>query len=301
MRCEAFAGAPVFLPYKHLGEWIVLMKVRFGKWLGLCISVVALFVTASPALASGAGPSGVNIGFDFNWNTVGSPGGYTASFISSASASGGTLDNCNTPVTPTLQSCNFAISYSIGGVAQTAVSPGGAYSTWNGSCDNPGNTAPLTLFNCFNANSFGQIFMASATGTLSGLTMPLTCLNPAGTPPTGLFAVLYQVIVPNGSTIPATPLAQTPVDLSTCPTLTSWTGHTFSAGDFAAIPMNFSNVTLTSGNFYGIFFAGLAPGAPLPGANTAAPVPTLSQWGMLLMALLLGAFGAWKLRQRAVA
>jgi hypothetical protein len=89
-----------------------------------------------------------------------------------------------------------------------------------------------------------------------------TRINPAGTPPTGLIAAIYQV---TGNTIPATPLATTPVNLSTCPTLTSWTGHTFTSGDFASIPLNFSGVTLTAGTTYGVYFAGLAPGSPLPG------------------------------------
>ncbi len=253
--------------------------------------------TAAGPGDSGAGPNGVNIGFDFNWNN--GPAGYTASFIEFASGSGATLDDCAIgSLTATTSACDFAIAYSIGGVPQTAVVPGGVYSTWNGMCDIPTETAPLTLFNCFNSDSFGQLFLASATGTLSGLSMPMTCLNPSGSPPTGLFAVIYQVNS-GGHTIPATPLAQTPVDLSTCPTLTSWTGHTFSGADFAPIPINFSNVTLTSGNFYGIFFGGLTPGTQPPGLSL--PVPTLSEWGMILLTAMLAGFGSWKLRHRATA
>ncbi len=245
---------------------------------------------------SGAGPGGRNVGFDFNWGS--GPAGYTASFIASTSGSGATLNNCGGPVTATTSACDFAIAYRIGGAPQTPVLPGGAYSTWNGTCEQPPLTAPLTLFNCFNNDSFGQVFLASATGTLSGLTMPMTCLNPSGSPPTGLFAVIYQVNG-NGLSIPATPLAQVSLDLSSCPTLTTWTGHTFSAGDFAPIPINFSNVTLTSGNFYAVYFGGLAPGAPPPGSTV--PVPTLSEWGMILMTVMLAGFGAWKLRQRSIA
>jgi len=152
---------------------------------------------------------------------------------------------------------------------------GGAYSTWptgplgnTRACDVPNNTAPVTLWNCFNQDSFGQVFLASATGTLSNVTMPMTCLNPARVPLTGLYAVLYQVNSGNAS-IPATPLAVTAVDLTTCPTLTSWSGLTFSAGNFAQIPIPFSGVTLTSGNFYAIYFAGnLVPGTPAPGFST---------------------------------
>ena len=198
--------------------------------------------------------------------------------ISSTSASGGTLNNCTVgPTTSSSHACDFVFAYSIGGVAQTPVTPGGVYETYPTSpappqCNvNPTDSAPLTLFNCFNNSSFGQVFLASATGTLTAFNMNLTCLNPAGTPPTGLFAVIYQLNAGN-TTIPATPLASVPVNLSTCPLLTSWSGHVFSSSDFAAIPMNFSNVTLTAGNFYGVYFSGLVPGAPLPGSPAVTSV-----------------------------
>jgi len=127
--------------------------------------------------------------------------------------------------------------------------------------------------------------------------MNLTCLNPAGTPLTGLFAVIYQVN-PGVTSIPATPLGSVPVNLSTCPTLTSWSGHVFSAGDFAAIPMNFNNVTLTAGNFYAVYFTGLVPGVGLPGAPTVPiATPTLSAWGMIALAGLLVLLAIFKLRR----
>ena len=152
------------------------MIFRFLKLLLLqltCCGGLSLLVAAPPSWTaagpgdSGAGPNGVNIGFDFNWNN--GPAGYTASFIEFASCSGATLDDCAIgSLTATTSACDFAIAYSIGGVPQTAVVPGGVYSTWNGMCDIPTETAPLTLFNCFNSDSFGQLFLASATGTLSG-------------------------------------------------------------------------------------------------------------------------------------
>lgn len=252
----------------------MVSKFRHFAWrLAVCLTLAITGI--SSAFASGAGPNGINVGFDFNWGPSGEPGGYTASFIATTSASGATLDNCSGPsVTSATHSCDFVISYSIGGVPQAAVPAGGVYSTWTppsppnpnaNICDqNPANSAPLTLYNCFNNGSFGQVFMAGATGTLSNLTMSMTCLNPAGTPPTGLFALLYQV-TGGGSSIPATPLAQVPVDLSTCPTLTSWDGHTFAATDFAPIPLNFSGITLTSGSFYAVYFGGLIPGSQPPG------------------------------------
>jgi hypothetical protein len=36
--------------------------------------------------------------------------------------------------------------------------------------------------------------------------------------------------------------------------------------------MNFSNVTLTAGNFYAVYFSGLVPGAGLPGSPTVTSV-----------------------------
>jgi hypothetical protein len=130
--------------------------------------------------------------------------------------------------------------------------------------------------------------------------MQMTCLNPAGGTGTGLTAVLYQVNPANGGSIPATPLAQTPVDLSTCPTLTSWTGYTFSISDFANLPLNFSSVNVTSGNFMGST-SGLVPGGTqLPGFGTTASVPTLSQWNLVALAVTLLAAGIWKLRGQLV-
>ncbi len=248
---------------------------RYGKSRFLLAS---LFLWTTAALASGPGPNGVNVGFDFNWNN--GPAGYAASFIGTTSGSGATLVNCTNgggPVTPSSSVCDFVFAYSIGGTAQTPVSSGGVYETYPtgpaapNNCDvSPRTTAPLTLFNCFNTNSFGQVFLASATGALSDFSMNLTCLNPAGTPVTGLSAVIYQVN--SNGTIPATPLGSIPVDLSTCPTLTSWSGHVFSSGDFATIPLNFNNVTLTAGNFYAVYFSGLVPGSPLPGSPLVTSV-----------------------------
>jgi hypothetical protein len=263
-----------------------------------------------------AGPGGVNIGFDFNWACdgrpcVGQPAGYSAAFINTPNASGAPLTLClGGSVTPSLHACNFVISYTIGGVAQPALNTGGIYDTWPNSsgsgvfCNSsPARSTPLTLFNCFNQNSYGEIFLAGATGTLGNVAMPMTCLNPSGSPPTGLIALIYQ-INPNGNSIPATPLAQTPVDLSGCPTLTSWSNHLFSASDFQPIALNFTGVSVTQGNFYGIFFGGLVPGTQPPGAgNTTSvqTVPTLSALGMILLGVTLVAAGTWKLRGRLAA
>lgn len=222
------------------------------------VCFLAAFAWWAPAFASGPGPNGINVGFDFNWNS--GPAGYTASFIATTSASGSTLNNCGGAVNASTSSCDFVFSYSIGGTPQTAVSPGGVYSTWSTppappQCDlNPSNSSPLTLYNCFNNNSFGQIFMASSTGALSNVAMSMTCLNPTGATITGMVANLYQ-INSNGSSIPSAPIASAALDLSSCPTATSWNGKTFSASDFSSISLPFSGVTLQSGKFYGIYFS----------------------------------------------
>jgi IPT/TIG domain/IPTL-CTERM motif len=251
----------------------VEQSTRYGKSRFL---LAALFLWTTAALASGPGPNGVNIGFDFNWNP--GPLGYSASFIQVSSSSGASLNNCTYgAVTAMSSACDFVFAYSIGGIPQTAVISGGVYETYPTlptppACnENPMDSAPLTLFNCFNSNSFGQVFLASATGTLTAFSMNLTCLNPAGSTLTGLFAVIY-LVNSNGTSIPATPLGSTPVNLSTCPTLTTWSGHAFSSADFAAIPINFNNVTLTAGNFYAVYFSGLVPGAGLPGSPAVTSV-----------------------------
>lgn len=227
-----------------------------------CLLLVApvLFLLSLPAFATSppTTSSTTNVGIDFNWNT--GPQGYSASFIYNPTSSGSQLDNCDGPVSSTSTACNFAFSYEIGGVAQTAVSSGGVYDTWDGRCeDNPSSSAPLTLSNCLNTGPFGQIFLASATGTLSNFKMPMTCLNPAGGAITNLSASIY-LLNSGGNSIPATPIASVPVNLGSCPTLTSWTGHTFTSADFAPILLNFSGVTVTAGNLYAIY---LTPGFTL--------------------------------------
>lgn len=244
---------------------------------GASFRLPALCLWAVTASASGLGPGGVNLGFDFNWNN--GVAGATASFIAAPSGGGASLNNCGGPVTPSTTSCDFVFAYSVGGVAQPGAAAGGVYQTWtlpansnSSGCDqNPSNSAPLTMFNCFNQNSFGQVFMASTSGALTSFSMNMTCLNPAGTPLTGVFAAIYQ-INPGGNSIPGTPLGTAPLNLAICPTLTNWTGHTFTVADFAVIPINFTNVTLASGTFYGVYFGGVAPGVPLPGSPTVTSV-----------------------------
>ena len=91
-----------------------------------CFAMLTGFQWAPPAQASGQGPNGINIGMDFNWNS--GPGGYTASFIAAVTPTGSPLDNCAaSPITSSSSSCDFVFAYSVNGVPQTAVTPGGVY------------------------------------------------------------------------------------------------------------------------------------------------------------------------------
>jgi hypothetical protein len=286
---------------------MILMLRRCARQLAVCVALAASVLAPVSAMAQTGtvGPGGVNVGFDFNW---GNSTGYTASFIVSST----TVSNCSPPgpVTGSTAACSFVFTYSVGGTAQTPVASGGTYETWNGANGATGvfcgqrtgattGNAPLTLFNCFNSGSFGQIFVPSTSGALGGVTMRMTCLNPAGTPPTGLVALIYQM-TNSGNGLPTAPIAQVPVDLSTCPTLTSWNGHTFAAGDFATIPLNFTGVTVTAGNVYGVYFGGLTPGSAPPGlvvVRPLVPAPTLNYWSLLALATLLAVVAAALIRR----
>jgi len=91
-----------------------------------------------------------------------------------------------------------------------------------------------------------------------------------------------------GASIGATPLAQTNVNLSGCPTATSWTNKQFSAADFASVPLNFAGVNVTSGNFYAIYFGGpLVPGSTLPGIQ---PTPAPRSLILVVIALIVVGF-----------
>lgn len=255
------------------------------------LASLMLLVIAAPqsASASGASPTGINIGLDFVWNTADSPNGVTASFIEN---DGINLGNCSQESTATSKGCHFVFEYSIGAFSQPAVARNGNFSTWsnpteyetnqggvsvpkNGGCQpsrgtgGQGNVIPLTLNDCFNANSFGQVFYAGATGELSNFKMSMTCLQPVGQK-IELFALIYELNNPATSIKGTAPIASTKLDLSTCPTATTWQGKTFAASDFAMIPFNFKGVSLTQGTPYGVYFAGSAvPGTPPAGAADA--------------------------------
>lgn len=65
-------------------------------------------------------------------------------------------------------------------------------------------------------------------------------------------------------------VAATLVNLSTCPTTTSWKGKAFASKDFALIPLNLGNPDVTAGKFYGVFFTGPAMVGTAPVGAAAA-------------------------------
>ncbi|MBU6241736.1 MAG: hypothetical protein KJS66_08085 [Acidobacteria bacterium] len=244
--------------------------------------------------ASEAGPNGVNVGFDFSWDRAKAPGGYTASFLNADSVS---LNNCGgTNFTLTSTGCNFVFNYKVAGISQPSVSHSANWITWTkpttytlgspstAGCNSgaasttAGGKAPVTLFDCFNIHSFGQVFAPTSTGRLSAMQFRMTCLVPWGANSLNLYAILYRLDDP--AKLTNAPIAAAKLDLSTCPSALSWDGKTFSDADFGWVDMPFKNVRLTANTFYGVYFSGNGvPGTPPLGAEAAiagakAPGPT---------------------------
>jgi len=245
-----------------------------------------LVSTTDTIKASEAGPSGVNVGFDFSWERAKAPGGYTASFLNADSVS---LNNCGgANFTHSSTGCNFVFKYKVAGIAQPDVAHSANWITWTkpttytlgapsttgcnsgAATTTAGGKAPVTLFDCFNVHSFGQVFSPASTGRLADMQFRMTCLVPWGANSLNLYAVLYR-LTDDASALSGTgPIATAKLDLSTCPSALSWEGKTFSDADFGWVDMPFKNVRVTSNTFYGVYFAGNGvPGTPPIGAEAA--------------------------------
>ena len=254
--------------------------------IGLATALLALPVAIDTAQASESGPSGANIGFDFTWDDAANPAGHSASFLET---DGTTANNCSgSTLSATTKTCNFVFDYRINGALQQATKHASRWIKWanptsyasgqpsgatgcSSGTSGSGNLgkAPLTLFDCFNANSFGQIFRPSSSGSLSQFRMSMTCLAPTGSPRYELYGLLYELST-DGAQLLGKPAAATMINLSTCPTATSWNGKTFSAANFAMMPFNFNNVEVSVDKFYGVYLLGNGvPGTPPPGAAAA--------------------------------
>lgn len=254
-----------------------------------CTLIATALVSLAPAVthASTAGPGGANVGFDFSWDDNANPAGHSASFLE---ADGVTANNCaGGALTPATKTCNFVFDYRIGGVPQASAAHAARFiSYWtappsyvngapaaNSGCSSPtsagGNLgkAPLTLFDCFNANSFGQVFRAATAGQLTEFRMSMTCLAPAGTQ-YELYALLYEMNADGTAIVGSGPLGATLVNLSKCPTSASWKAKAFKSTDFGMVPMNLGSPAVVAGKFYGVFMTGSGiPGTPPVGAVAA--------------------------------
>lgn len=236
--------------------------------------------------ATEAGPNGANVGFDFTWNDSVNPAGHSASFletdgVAANNCSGGAMD-ANT------KTCNFVFDYRVNGTVQASTTHAARWITWssptsyvdgkpNGAgCSSPTSAAgdlgkaPLTLFDCFNSGSFGQVFRPKTTGTLNQFRVSMTCLTPNANARYDLYALLYE-LNPEGTTLTGvSPLGATLVNLSKCPTASTWRNKTFKAADFSMMPMSFNNAQVSAGKFYGVYLTGTGmPGALPPGAAAA--------------------------------
>lgn len=255
------------------------------------VAVIAVFGTSlslRPHLTSAteAGPGGANVGFDFSWNDAANPSGHSASFLE---ADGITANNCSGgTMTASTKTCNFVFDYRVNGAVQATTSHAARWITWanptsyadgkptGSGCSSPTTgagdlgKAPLTLFDCFNSGSLGQVFRPSATGSLNQFRMSMTCLAPSGSSAYDLYALLYE-LNPEGTTLTGTtPLGATLVNLTACPTASTWRNKTFKESDFAMLPMSFGNAQVTAGKFYGVYLTGAGmPGALPPGAASA--------------------------------
>lgn len=263
------------------------MKKIWGAVAAACLLGAVATVADSPiAHATEAGPGGANVGFDFTWNDAANPAGHSASFLET---DGVTANNCaGGAMTATTKTCNFVFDYRVNGTVQAATAHAARWITWSNptaytdgkpvatGCSSPTSgagdlgKAPLTLFDCFNTGSFGQVIRPSATGQLTQFRMSMTCLRPSGTSPYELYALLYE-LTPEGTAIASpTPLATNLVNLSTCPTASTWRNKTFKAADFAWVTFNFGNPAVTAGKFYGVYLTGAGvPGTVPPGASPA--------------------------------
>ncbi len=261
-------------------------KRRLRSLVAAAVVLTIAPIAIHSASASEAGPNGLNVGFDFTWDDVANPLGTSASFLET---DGTTANNCSgANLTATTKTCNFVFDYRINGALQASTAHAARWITWTNptsytggkpvatGCSSPtsgaGNLgkAPLTLFDCFNSSSFGQVFNAKASGPITQARFALTCLTPSGSAPYELYALLYELSADGTTLVSPSPLGANLVNLSKCPTSTTWKGKTFKSSDFAMTSITFNNAQLTAGKFYGIYFTGAGvPGALPPGASSA--------------------------------
>jgi len=245
-------------------------------------------VGVAPASASAGSESGVNIGFAFTWDEE--LRGSSASFLLN---NGKDLNNCapGNIEDPNFAGCNFLHAFKIGIESETnyldlsslpyGSAPQGYIeraddSSANNSLCGAGDVSNfmLTNFNCFNQNSYGQIFRANASGELEHFKMAISCLSPNSTP-VSITAILYELTydATSGVSSLVQSIGAQQITLSSC--ATSWQAKQFSAADFEVVTMAFGNPTLTKDKSYGVYFAGeFVPGTAPIGSESLVPATT---------------------------
>jgi len=269
----------------------MMKKMRMNIWKRTVVVATACAVSGvviaswdSPVSATEAGPGGANIAFNFSWDDARNPVGHSASFLET---DGFTANNCSgsSPLA-TARTCNFVFDYRVNGALETETKPSASYIKWvnptayaggqpvgSTGCKSSAastNKAPLTLFDCFNASGFGQVFRSATNGALTQFRMAMACLAPSGTPRFELYALLYEMSSDGNTIVSTSPLGASLVNLSKCPTSSTWSNKTFKESDFAMTPMTFGDPQLVAGRFYGLYFTG--PGVPgvVPPGGAAA-------------------------------
>jgi hypothetical protein len=258
-------------------------------------AMIIALTSVSVAVASPAPPNGTNLGIRFVGYTS-NPLDANAVFLQS---DGSTLVPCG----PANAGCHFDFTYKINGSTdqEAILDPQStSYDTWPtitqanindefcwGGSNSQGQmaqtiTGPLTNFNCFNQDGFGQMFRPTVSGTLSDFTMAMACLSPTNS--TSITALLFEVTNDGSNDILSTQVATSQFTLNNCST--TWSAHTFTNNDFVYPAINFGSIQLNSSTSYAVLFTGEAVAGVAPVgvatqivAPAAAPEPALASTG----------------------
>ena len=236
------------------------------------LSMNQIFSLPIRATASPAPDDGRNLGLRFIGQSLPSIPGANGIFLQN---DGYTLVPCSSSG----PGCNFDYSLEIDGVLDQVSSQAVAvdelpYDSWpaiDASNTNdifcwttagasPGDprvqqpsAGPLTNFNCFNENSFGQMFTPSVSGRLTEFTIAVTCLSPSSS--LQLTALLFEVDTSsNFPVLIGDPIAMSAHTVGGCES--TWSAHTFTDGDFTDVAINFNSPSILSTKSYAVLFIG---------------------------------------------
>ncbi len=220
---------------------------------GAALAVTGLGIGAAPATAAPA-PTGTDQNVMLAIANYGGPVGMTATFLETDTG----LVVCGDGILG--GACNFLFTSEIGGVADTT-EPGPAFTA-------------LPLAQGFGNGAFGEVFTPTISGSLTGFTMNLSCLDQTASGIYGLEAAIFETDEA-GLTINVPPLAGGPVDLADCPTDTTSTNDTWTPASFAPITLPVSGAALIAGHHYVVLFGGsFVGGIQPPGLTTTPNAPT---------------------------